>query len=576
MASHEFASRLNRRRMLRLFGAGLGVATASALAACSPSASPPAGQKPAAPAQPAAPAAPAAPPAPTAAAAKPAEAKPTEAKPAAAAPAKPAGAPKKGGVLNIGQDFGPQSLDPTKYSAWASTNVAELIYTALLRWDKDMKIEPDLATSWETPSPTTYVFKLRQGVKFHNGRVMTADDVKFTFDRIKDPATASPHQGIYEPLEKVEVVDPSTVRFTLKRPFAPFLRYLANIPHGAIVPKEAVDTLEKKPVGTGPFIFEEHVLDQNVRLKKNADYYEQGLPNLDGVVFKLLGDDTSISSALRSGSVDITWLKDPKVAQNVSKTTKGINSAPGVSSRYIPIMFKLTEKPFDDVRVRRAMSLALNRQQLVDTVLGGFGSVGTFLPPSQLAGYKGDGNDLPHYKQNVAEAKKLLAEAGHPNGLTVPEFKIVSANALDVQVAQLMKEQWAAAGINVTLNPMEVGAILKDWNSGTYSIAMVGTTWAADADAEFNRFNSKSPFGKAMGINDPKVDELIEAGRVESDQAKRISIYQQAQQLVLDQVYVIVPYTYPLRWELTWEHVKDYDVMASNGRQSVRKVWIDK
>jgi len=478
---------------------------------------------------------------------------------AACAPARPGPepgvretGPRRSGVLNIGQDFGPQGLDPTRNIAWASTNVMELIYTGLLRWNKNMEIEPDLAVSWENPDPTTYIFRLRQGVKFHNGKPFTAEDVKFTIERIKDPATGSPYQTVYEPVEAVEVVDPYTVRFRLKRPYAPLLRYLGTIPHGAMVPRDpaAVASLDSKPVGTGPFVFEVHVVDQHVRLRRNPDYYEEGLPYLDGVVFKLLGDETSIIAALRSRSVDMAWLKDPKVAQNVARTTPGLISVPGVSSRYIPIFFKLTEKPFNDVRVRRALSLALNRKQIVGTVLGGYGSVGTFLPPSQLAGYKGDGSDLPYYQQDVPRARQLLAEAGYGGGLKIPEFKIVAANQLDVQCAQLMKEQWAAAGIDVTLNPMEVGTILRDWNGGNYLMAMVGTVWAPDPDAEVDRFSSKSPFGRNMGINDPKLDELIEAGRSELDPTRRVAIYRQIQQYVLEQVYTIVPYTYPLRWEL--------------------------
>jgi peptide/nickel transport system substrate-binding protein len=490
----------------------------------------------------------------------------------------PDGAPKRGGILNIGQDFGPQGLDPTRNIAWASTNVTELIYTGLLRWNKDMQVEPDLAVSWETPNPTTYVFRLRQGVKFHNGKPFTADDVRFTIERIKDPATGSPYQTVYEPVEAVEVVDQYTVRFRLKRPYAPLLRYLATIPHGAIVPNDpdAVAKLDSKPVGTGPFIFEEHVVDQYVRLTRNPNYYEDGLPYLEGVVFKLLGDEMSIIAALRSKSVDMAWLKDPKVAQNVAKTTPGLVSVPGVSSRYIPIFFKLTEKPFNDVRVRRALSLAINRKQIVETVLGGYGSVGTFLPPSQLAGYRGDGSDLPYYQQDVGRARQLLTEAGYPNGLKISEFKIVAANQLDVQCAQLMKEQWAAAGIEVTLNPMEVGAILRDWTSGNYLMAMVGTVWAPDPDAEVDRFYSKSPFGRNMGINDPKLDELIEAGRSELDQTRREAIYRQIQQYVLEQVYTIVPYTYPLRWELVWDYVKGYHVMASNARLYVRQTWLNR
>ncbi|MBI3980002.1 MAG: ABC transporter substrate-binding protein [Chloroflexi bacterium] len=554
---------VSRRQLLKRLVLSAGaLAALPLLEACGPSQ---------APAQPTAAPAPAQ-------AAKPAAAAPTSAP--AAAPttaAQPAAkTPKRGGVLNIGQDFGPQSLDPQKQSAWASVNINELIFSGLVRWNKDMKVEPDIATSWENPDPTTYVFKLRKGVKFHNGRELTSEDVKFTFERMIAKDTASPFVSQFVSIDKIEAVDPQTVRFTLKSPFAPFVRYLATINQGSTVPKEAVDQLANQPIGTGAFAFEEHLRDQHVKLKAHKAYYEEGLPYLDGVVFKLLGDDTSISAALRSKSVDIAWLKDPKVAANVSKTTEGLRSVPGVSSRTIRIYFRVNEPPFNDVRVRQAVSLALNRKEIVETVLGGFGSVGTFLPPSQLAGYTGDGADLPYYKQDIAKAKQLLEAAGLKDGLKIPNFKVVAANALDVQCAQVMKEQWAKAGIDATINPMEVGAIIKDYQTGAFNILMIGGVWTPDPDAEVQSFYSKNPIASAIGLKDEKLDALIEKGRIEVNEQARVKVYKEIEQHALDQVYQIVPYTYPLRWELVWNYVQGYDVMASNARMSVRKTWLDK
>jgi peptide/nickel transport system substrate-binding protein len=490
-----------------------------------------------------------------------------------AAPAE--GEPKTGGILLIGQDFGPQQLDPTLTNAWASTNVMEFIYTALLRWTADMELEPDLATDYEAVDELTYVFNLREGVKFHNGKDFNSEDVTFTYERILNPDTASPRLVTFAAIDTIEALSPTQVQFKLKEPNAPLLRNMGTIPNGAIVPSGASDDeLNEKAPGTGPFRFVEHKLDQEVIMEKNADYYEEGLPYLDGVTMKLLADDTSITAALRSETVHMAWLKDPKVAENTSKSADGLESVPGVSSRYLPIIFKLTQAPFDNVNVRRAMSLALDRAAIVRGVLGGFGQVGTFLPPSQLAGYTGDGSDLPYYKRDVEQAKALLKEAGYDK-LEIPEFKVVAANALDVQCAQIMKEQWAEANIDVTINPMEVGAILDDSRAGNYAMIMIGGVWLADPSNECSRFLSTSSTGKAMEINDTELDGMLKAGTIESDPEKRVAIYKEIEQHVLDQVYVIVPYTYPLRWELVWDYVKGYDVMASNARISVRHTWLD-
>ena len=485
-----------------------------------------------------------------------------------------AGTPVAGGSLTIAQDFGPQTLDPTTTAAWASTNIEELIFTGLLRWSPAMELELDLATGYETPDDTTYIFTLRDGVTFHNGAPLTAEDVKYTFERVMDPATASPNASIFRPIAGITAVDPLTVRFSLSEPFAPFLRYLATIPYGAIIPRDSGDDQALAPVGTGPFRFVEHQLDQAVRLARFDAYYEDGLPYLDEVTFQLLGDESSIAAAIQAGTVDMGWLKNPIIAQATAQAAPGLTSFPGVSSRYLPIRFKLTEPPFDDVRVRRAMSLALDRQALADTVLGGYGAVGTFLPPSQIAGYVGDGSDLPYYTRDLEQARALLAEAGQAS-LTIPEFKIVAANQLDVQAAQLMQAQWAEAGITVQINPMEVGAILEDWTSGNYAMAMVGGVWTPDPNQEVQPMYSQSAMGQGQGINDPELDALIEAGLSTTDEAERIDIYQQIQELVLEQVYVIVPYVYPLRWELIWDRVQGYEVMPSNARITLRHTWLD-
>lgn len=483
---------------------------------------------------------------------------------------------KTGGILLIGQDFGPQEMDPTVSGAWASTNIQELIFTGLLRWTADMELEPDLSTDWEiSEDGLTYTFNLREGVTFHNGEPFNAESVAYTIERILDPETASPRISIYSDIESIEAASETQTVFNLSKPIAPLLRNLATIPNGAMVPAGATsDELNNEAPGTGAFRFVEHVLDQEVRLEKFEEYYEEDLPYLDGVTFRLLADDTSISAALRDETVHMAWLKDPKVAQNVSESTAGLESVPGVSSRYLPIMFSLKDEPFNDVNVRRAMSAALDRGQIAQTVLGGFGSVGTFLPPSQLAGYEGDGSDLPYYTQDIEQAKQLLQEAGY-DSFEVPEFKVVAANSLDVQCAQVMAQQWSAANITVGINPMEVGAILEDWRVGNYKMAAVGTVWRPDPSTEVERFHSQSPFGQAMGINDPELDEMIDAGLAETDPDARVEIYTQIQEHVLDQVYIIVPYTYPLRWELTWDYVEGYDVMASNARISVRKTWLD-
>ncbi|EKF18505.1 ABC transporter substrate-binding protein [Nitratireductor pacificus] len=484
------------------------------------------------------------------------------------------GAPVAGGTLTIGADADPIGLDPTVVTAFSSADFIALIYSGLLRWNAKMEIEPDLAVSYEMPDEKTYIFKLRQGVKFHNGQDFTAEDVKYTFDRILDPATASHLRAQYSTVTAVTVVDPYTVKFELESADAAFLNYLATADDGAIVPK-GVENLMTDPVGTGPFIFGSYQPNQQFTLNANPDYYEEGLPLLSTVVFRFYKDQSTLSSALRSKAIDMTWLKDPKVAALMSRTSPQLVSAPGQTSRTFPIWMNLKAAPFDDVRVRRALSLATDREACVQTVLSGSGKVGAMLPESHVGGYDGTG-EMPYYKHDPEAAKKLLAEAGYPDGIDLGEYIVVAANALDVACAQILQQQWQAAGITVKLMPMETAPLLNHWSSGTWpTLLSVALSWTPDADAIFQYLVSDSKFGKAVGVSDDKLDAMIAEARSEVDTEKRAARNMEIQKHIAENAYILQVYQYPLRWEIWWDSIKGYEPLAANVRSFVRTAWRD-
>jgi peptide/nickel transport system substrate-binding protein len=487
----------------------------------------------------------------------------------------PSETPVAGGTLTIGADADPIGLDPTTVTAFSSYDFTGLIYTGLLRWTADMKIEPDLAVSYERPDDKTYIFKLREGVKFHNGQDFTAEDVKYTFDRILDPATASKLRAQYSGIKAVTVVDPRTVKFELKTTDAAFLNYLATNPDGAIVPK-GVENLSTQPVGTGPFVFESYQPNQQFTLTANPNYYEKGLPYLSKVVFKFYKDQATLSSALRSKAIDMTWLKDPKVAALMAKTSPDLVSAPGQTSRTFPIWLNMKAKPLDDIRVRRALSLATDRKACLDTVLGGSGKIGAMIPESQVGGYDGVG-EMPYYKHDPAAAKKLLAEAGYPDGIDLGNYIVVAANPLDVACAQILQQQWQAAGITVKLTPMETAPLLNLWSTGGWpTLLSVALSWTPDADAIFQYVKSDTKFGTAMGIADPQLDKLITDARADVDPASRAAKNLQIQRHIAENAYVIQTYQYPLRWEIWWNYAKGYMPLAANIRSFVRTTWVKK
>ena len=482
--------------------------------------------------------------------------------------------PKRGGTLTIGADADPIGLDATTVTAYSSYDFTALLYTGLLRWNAEMKVEPDLATGFLNPNETTYIFRLRQGVKFHNGQAFSAEDVKYTFDRIADPATASPSATLFSGIKAVTVIDAHTVKFELKAPSATFLSYLATNPNGCIVPK-GVSDLKTKPVGTGPFSFVSYEPNQQFTLKANPDYYEDKQPYLDTVVFKFFKDQASISSALRSKAIDMTWFKDPKVSAQIVKSSPDLVSAPGKTSRTFPVWMNMKAKPFSDVRVRRAMSLASDRKACVQTVLGGSGKVGAMVPESQVGGYDGVG-PMPYYKHDVAAAKKLLAEAGYPNGLDLGDYIVVAANPLDVQCAQVLQQQWAAAGIKCNIKPTETAPLIANWLKGDYSLMSIALSWSPDPDAIVSRLLSTGSQGKGMGMADQQLDQMILDARSILDNAKRATAYQQIQKLIAEQAYILQIYQYPLRWEAWQKHVKGYVPLAANIRTFVRTTWLSK
>jgi len=481
--------------------------------------------------------------------------------------------PRQGGTLRIGADADPIGLDPTKLAAFSSWDFTALLYSGLLRWNAEMQIEPDLATGFEQPDPTTYIFTLRQGVKFHNGHELTADDVKFTFDRILDPDFGSPRRVLFADLRAVTVIDAHSVRFDLHKPSAPFLAYLATNPNGAIIARGS-ENLDANPVGTGPFVFEAYQPNVEFSLTANRNYYEQGLPHLDRVVFRFYRDNATMLSALRTKGIDMTWVRDPRVAAPVARAMPDIVSAPGQTSRSFPVWMNLKTAPFSDVRVRRALSLATNRSDCVQTVLSGFGKVAAMIPESHVGGWDGTG-EMPYYSHDPAAAKALLAEAGYPDGIDLGEYIVVAANPLDVACAQIMQQQWAAAGITVRINPMETAPLLAMWRDGSFpTLLSVALAWNPDADAILSYLNSGGDFGRNLGMADAELDAMLNAARGELDRAARADKHMAIQRHIADNAYCLQIYQYPLRWELWWNHVQGYVPLAANIRSFVRTTWL--
>ncbi|MBR0750976.1 ABC transporter substrate-binding protein [Bradyrhizobium jicamae] len=487
--------------------------------------------------------------------------------------------PKRGGVLAIGHDENPIGLDPHKTAAFSTTNIAEHMFSCLLRWDATVsRVEPDLATAWENPDPLTFVFHLREGVKFHNGDVLTSEDVKFTFQRLVDPATRSPWASIFSVISAIETPDPKTVVFRLAHPFSPFLNYLASVRYTAIVSREDVKQrgdLIKGGVGTGPFMLDDFRPNSLIRLKRNPHYYEPGLPYLDGLDFRIIPDEGSRMAALRAGTVQMTWLSRPDSAAQMGDVPDIVAPEPEAFSRLLLLEFDQRKPPFNDVRVRRAFSLALNRELIVKVVWRGKAGLAAALPPMQapFAVPSGEVSGLPYANEDVAAAKALMTEAGYAAGFETI-FAVSPANYGDVQIAQIVQQMVGRIGIKIKILQKEWSQLVTDFQSTESPISMAGLVWGPDPDTNISiRLDSKSTVNPGKTA-DPVLDDLLAKARQSYDPAERTSLYRAVQQRVADMAYVITPCAAALRWEMWSSKLQGYRALPSAQRVYLRQAWL--
>jgi peptide/nickel transport system substrate-binding protein len=493
---------------------------------------------------------------------------------ASATTAAAAGAPAKtGGILKVGVSQDAVGFDPHLTNATASYRVLENVYSGLLRFNEKLEITPDLATEYTQTDPTTYTFKLRKGVKFHNGREVKASDVTYSLNRIKDPATASPRAGQLAQIASMETPDEYTIVIKLKAPFSPLLAVLADVTT-AIVPKETVDAnggkMDKVADGTGPFKLVEYVPNTRIRLEKNANYYVAGKPYLDGITFQPIPDDTARSTAVRTGAVDLIEYAPPKdlsILKQDSKIT--VTGDANNNVRFLALNTKV--KPFDNVKVRQAIAWAIDRQQVLDAAVNGAGTplvAGPFVPSFW------PGLQQPIYKQDLAKAKALLAEAGYPNGFTA-KLKNTPTYSFLGNAGIVVQEQLKAIGINFEIVSQEWSVFLKDYLSKDFEAAVSGYSGFVDPDRDLSGTYVTGKQNNFMSYSNPEFDKLIEQAASVSDQAQRAKLYQQAQTILATDAPMVFLYA-ANQYEAMQSYVKGYLHYPNGSHLSFREVSLNK
>ncbi len=447
-----------------------------------------------------------------------------------------ASAPIAGGVLKAALTGEPDSLDPAVSSIYTGAQVYDNIFSKLLTIGPDGAFVGQLASKWTATDETTWTFDLLDDVYFHNGEKFTSADVKYTFERILDPATGSAYAGLYTPISSIETPSPTQVVFKLATPFGPFLTNLAN--NGEIVNQKAIESGDpaRNPVGTGPFQFVEWTQGDHITLKKFDKYFESGRPLVDEVDFRFLLVDQGRVDALSSGEINwadaiplqqIASLKDDPRFTYVTSPVAGIPDF---------LALNTAKAPFDKVEVRQAVAWALNRNDIRDLAYMGSGEVGNQEVPSGSTWF--DGTDPYSSGPDIAKAKALLAKAGYPDGLTVEYLGLPQYPEL-LKTGEVVRDQLKAIGITMNIKQVDVSVWFDAFSQGDYQITSAYQERTLDPDNFYSLVIKSGGPINTTAYSNPTVDALIEKAAVSTDEAARQQLYTQIRDTVRNEAPII-------------------------------------
>jgi len=431
-----------------------------------------------------------------------------------------------------------QNLDPAyDYSGWYTREAG--IYETLFSYDEDMNLVPELATGYEMSSDTEWIIHIRQGVTFHDGSPLNADAVISSLNRVKDDSENRWHDR-YDFVDSITAIDDYTIKITTKEPYAPTLSALADVRIASIVSPNA-DDLENHPVGTGPFKFVSYEPDVSLTLKKNENYWN-GTVKADGAIISYISQPETRALMLEGGEVDIAWAL-PAQWYDTIESNPSMKVVSKDTMRTYFLFVNTAKAPLDNVKVRQAISYAIDRDELVDTALEGV--AGTPAKSFWPSNYPWSANDeLEGYTYDPEKAKKLLKEAGltwdgkawsyegETFKLTIKTYNNRPANKPS---AEAIATQLGKIGIETSVETLESAAITSDMSNGNYDLALYayGVATSGDPDyfvsQQFLSSGTEAGYTRYSGI-----DDLILKGRSTLDEDERLEIYKEIQEKVLE------------------------------------------
>jgi peptide/nickel transport system substrate-binding protein len=499
--------------------------------------------------------------------------------------------PRRGGVLLAAIGADAPSLDPHQEQTFATIELVAPLYSTLLQIDplNYPKIIGDVASEWKlAPDGLTYTFKLRPGIRFHDGSPLTAADVKATYDKILFPPAGvrSIRKNAYSAVASIEAPDSSTVVFKLKFPSASLLGNLAS-PWNVIYPKKYLDKdpnyFKTNVVGSGPFKFKSYTRGSTFEGERNPDYFVQDRPYLDGYKFFISPETSVRAAALRSGRAWIEFRTMPQAEVEAIRKTLGdrvvVQETPATG--LFGIAMNQTTRPFTDVRVRKALTLAFDRYTASRVLypLASLRDVGGLMRPAtewamseaELERFPGFGRDMG---KNRAEAKRLLAEAGYPNG-----FKVILKNR-NVKIpyqdfAVFVIQEWRKIGVEAEHRPLETAVWFADGrDTASFELIINGTfNYMDDPDLFLERYTTGDS-GNWGRFSDPRIDDLFARQTRALDPAERKKLVNEIEKIVLENAYHI-PGLWWRRAVVHWAKVKNYVAPPNHySNQKLQDVWL--
>lgn len=487
----------------------------------------------------------------------------------------PTPTPKRGGTLVIARVEEVSGLDPHKHSTHASLRAIELLYDSLFTFDQNLQVIPHLAQAWKwSDDGKALTVTLRPKVKFHNGDTLTAEDVKYTFERILDEKTLAAARAFFTDIERIEITDTTTVTFRLKRANAAILAALAH-PNAAIVSKKFVtsgSSLNKESAGTGAFKLVRWEPGRALTLTAHKDFWMPGLPRVEGIEFRTVLDETAALAGLRAQTFDLALLNDWRVVLRAGAGDSPLTITRTRALGYYVLMLNPSRRVLNDVRVRRAIACAIDRQEVLDIAALGEGVItGPLTPPY----YRVNVNDLFCYPQHWERARQLLTEAGRASGL---HFKIMvpSDNLTLVTAAQNIQTQLRKAGVETGLEVLEPGVYGDRWYKADFDAALASPNGYPDPDVMLTPYwHSTGEINRIANYRDAELDKLLEQGRATLEPEKRKPIYDQIQKKLVEAapwVWLFSGYDY----RVLQPYVKGFTPLPNGSIIYAREIWLDK